>query len=149
MSFLRLSLAATLAALPLHPQTPSIRITYLANEGVILEGRGDLDGTTSTTLQVGEANGAPRNSPALGLRDSLDVVLVPFWYALDDEAFRELIDVLAPRMVVLLHVPVGSRSGSSDERDGWETRRREVRARYQQVRTPTVPGEVLSSGPEG
>lgn len=86
-----------------------------------------LDGTTA--LHIGDAGSDAKSWPSLGLGEKgLDFALVPYWYALDDARFRELLDVLRPRSVVLFHVPV-----ESDDR--WKTLSRELPGRYPQVRT--------------
>jgi hypothetical protein len=67
----------------------------------------------------------------------VNLALVPFWYALDDERFASLIRVTRARTVVLLHLP------RTPERS-WDATARELRRRYPQVEIPTRFGSKVS-----
>ena len=91
-----------------------------------------LDGTT--VLHLGDTSSDPETWPALGLpARGVDVALVPFWYALDGERFRSLLQVTHASTVVLLHLP-----RTPDQ--SWDESARELRERYPQVEIPMRPG---------
>ena len=101
-----------------------------------------LDGVTA--LHIGDAGSEPGSWPPLGLgARGLDVALVPYWYALDEDSFHELFEVLRPRTVVLLHVPLAAESGAQSD---LKEAKRELHRRYPQVRTPTTPGQIVLTG---
>ncbi len=95
-----------------------------------------LDGLTA--LHLGDTNSDPESWPALGLPPGgVDLALVPFWYALDDERFASLLRVTRARTVVLLHLP------RTPDRS-WDVAARELRRRYPQVEIPTRSGTGVS-----
>jgi L-ascorbate metabolism protein UlaG (beta-lactamase superfamily) len=95
-----------------------------------------LDGTTA--LHVGDTNSDPKTWPELGLAaGGVDLALVPFWYALDEERFVSLLEVTRARTVVLLHLP------RTPDRS-WDSAARELRERYPQVEIPTRFGTTVS-----
>jgi L-ascorbate metabolism protein UlaG (beta-lactamase superfamily) len=95
-----------------------------------------LDGTTA--LHIGDTNSDPKTWPGLGLRPGgVDLALVPFWYALDQDRFASLLEVTRARTVVLLHLP------RTPDR-GWDATARELRERYPQVEIPTRSGTMVS-----
>ncbi len=101
-----------------------------------------LDG--ATVLHLGDSNSDPRGWPGLGLpAEGVDIALVPYWYALDDERFRSLVQVTRAGRVVLLHLPHAV--GESEEmraRGGWKAFTRRLRQRYPQVE---IPGPATSA----
>jgi L-ascorbate metabolism protein UlaG (beta-lactamase superfamily) len=103
-----------------------------------------LDGLTA--VHLGDASGDPNSWPDLGLPDSgVDVALVPYWFALDEDRFRTLLEVVRARTVVLLHVSLDAaeRGGGNG---GWPARLKELQARYPQVRAASGPGEIVELG---
>ena len=98
-----------------------------------------VDGTTA--LHLGDTNSDPVTWPGLGLpAGRVDLVLAPYWYALDNERFASLLRVTRARTVVLLHLPrMPDRS--------WDASARELRERYSQVEIPTRFGMRLSLRP--
>jgi L-ascorbate metabolism protein UlaG (beta-lactamase superfamily) len=95
-----------------------------------------LDGTTA--LHIGDTNSDPKTWPGLGLPPGgVDLALVPFWYALDEERFVSLLEVTRARTVVLLHLP------RTPDRS-WDSAARELRERYPQVEIPTRFGTTVS-----
>jgi L-ascorbate metabolism protein UlaG (beta-lactamase superfamily) len=120
---------ARIQALPIphgHTMRPVEHVAYL----VALEG--------TTALHLGDTNSDPETWPGLGLPSTgVDLALVPFWYALDDERFASLVRVSRARTVVLLHLP-RTPDGS------WDATARELRRRYPQVEIPTQFGSKVS-----
>jgi L-ascorbate metabolism protein UlaG (beta-lactamase superfamily) len=109
-----------------HTMRPVEHVAYLIT----------VDGTTA--LHLGDTGSDPETWPRLGLPPGgVDVALVPFWYALDDERFASLLKVTKARTVVLLHLPrMPDRS--------WKASARELRERYSQVEIPTRFGMTVS-----
>lgn len=120
---------ARIQALPIphgHTMRPVEHVAYL----VALEG--------ITALHLGDTNSDPQTWPGLGLPSTgVDLALVPFWYALDDERFASLVRVSRARTVVLLHLP-RTPDGS------WDATARELRRRYPQVEIPFRFGSKVS-----
>ena len=102
-----------------------------------------IDGTT--VVHLGDSNGNEETLATLRrAARGVDVALVPYWYALDDEGFQALLDAARPGTVVLLHVAVpAARSGRLEGRGGWEAVAGEIRRRHPNVRTPGTAGEVV------
>jgi L-ascorbate metabolism protein UlaG (beta-lactamase superfamily) len=102
-----------------------------------------LGGTTA--LHVGDTTSEPGTWPALGLpHEGVDIALVPYWYAFDDERFRELLNVVGRARVVLLHAPLpAAESEDLKGRGGWSAVSRSLRERHARVRTPSASGEVV------
>jgi L-ascorbate metabolism protein UlaG (beta-lactamase superfamily) len=95
-----------------------------------------LDGTRA--LHIGDTNSDPKTWSGLGLpRGGVDLALVPFWYALDEERFASLLQVTRARTVVLLHLP------RTPDRS-WDAAALELRRRYPQVEIPTRFGTRVS-----
>ncbi|MGH9796482.1 MAG: MBL fold metallo-hydrolase [Candidatus Acidiferrales bacterium] len=63
----------------------------------------DLGGTK--VLHLGDADGTAANFDTFDLENaSIDVALVPYWYALDDEGRRVIREHIAPKRVVFFHI---------------------------------------------
>ena len=120
---------ARIQALPIphgHTMRPVEHVAYLVT----------MDGTTA--LHLGDTSSDPETWPGLGLpANGVDLALVPFWYALDEERFASLVRVTHARTVVLLHLP------RTPDRS-WDSAAREVRRRYPQVEIPTRFGSRVS-----
>lgn len=120
---------ARIQALPIphgHTMRPVEHVAYLIG----------LDGTTA--FHLGDTSSDPETWPELGLPPTgIDLALVPFWYALDDERFAALVRVTRARTIVLLHLP------RRPDRN-WDAAARELRRRYPQVEIPTRFGTRVS-----
>ena len=120
---------ARIQALPIphgHTMRPVEHVAYLVA----------LDGTTA--LHLGDTNSDPETWPELGLPPTgVDLALVPFWYALNDERFASLVRVTRARTVVLLHLP-------RTPDPSWDAASRELRRRYPQVEIPIRSGSKVS-----
>jgi len=95
-----------------------------------------LDGLTA--VHLGDTSGDPGSWPDLDLPEAgVDVALVPYWLALDEDRFRSLLEVVRARTVVLLHVGLAEATGE------WPAQFKELQARHQGLRAPSRPGEVV------
>jgi L-ascorbate metabolism protein UlaG (beta-lactamase superfamily) len=95
-----------------------------------------LDGTTA--LHLGDTSSDPATWRAAGLPEAgVDLALVPYWYALEEQRFAATMAVLRAKRVVLLHPALDAVEG------GWVETSRGLRERYPQVRAPVVPGELV------
>ena len=65
-----------------------------------------LDMAGSKVLHVGDSDGEISNFDAFDLqKEGIDLALVPYWYALDDESRRVLREHIAPKQVIFFHIP--------------------------------------------
>jgi L-ascorbate metabolism protein UlaG (beta-lactamase superfamily) len=66
---------------------------------------GFLIGDSTTVLHVGDADPKADNFAVLRTLPKIDIALLPFWYAMNDENRRFVSESIAPRRIVAMHLP--------------------------------------------